>query len=86
MGEMDSHTFQALVALPHKPKHVELPPVTKTNQSCVVGGLAVGSTVSTSFQFSKVMGCWMAAAAFEAALSVAALMGDEIEEDTAAVA
>jgi hypothetical protein len=90
MQEKASHTFQALVVLPHKPKHVELPPVMKISQSCVVGGLAVGSTVSTSLQFSKVMGCWMAAAAFEAALSVAALMGDEgtagIEEDTAAVA
>jgi hypothetical protein len=83
-------TFQALVALPHKPKHVELPPVMKINQSCVVGGLAVGSTVKTAFQFSKVMGCWMAAAAFDAALLVAALIGDEgtagIDEDTAAVA
>jgi hypothetical protein len=72
------------------PKHVELPPVMKINQSCVVGGLAVGSTVRTSLQFSKVMGCWIAAAALEAAFSVAALMGEEgtagIDEDTAAVA
>jgi hypothetical protein len=62
----------------------------KISQSCVVGGLAVGSTVKTSFQFSNVMGCWIAAAAFEAAFSVAALMGAEgtagIAEDTAAVA
>lgn len=84
------HTFHAFVALPHIPKHVELPPVTKISQSWVVGGLAVGSTVRTSLQFSKVMGCWMAAAAFEAALLVAALIGAEgtagIDEDTAAVA
>jgi hypothetical protein len=87
---MVPHTFQALVALPHRPKHVELPPVMKINQSCVVGGLAVGSTVSTSLQFSKVIGCWIAAAAAEAALSVAALMGLEgaagIAEEMEAVA
>jgi hypothetical protein len=79
-----------MVALPHRPKHVELPPVMKISQSCVVGGLAVGSTVRTSFQFSRVRGCWMAAAADEAAFSAAALMGDEgtagIDDDTAAVA
>jgi hypothetical protein len=83
-----------VVALPHRPKHVELPPVTKISQSCVVGGLAVGSTVRTSLQFSRVMGCWMAAAAAEAAFFAAAfaaaLMGDEgtagIDDDTAAVA
>jgi hypothetical protein len=89
-GGRHAPTFQALVALPHSPKHVLLPPVMKTNQSCVVGGLAVGSTVSTSFQFSRVMVCWTAAAALAAALSVAALMGAEgtagMEEDTAAVA
>jgi hypothetical protein len=55
-----------------------------------VGGLAVGSTVRTSFQFSRVRVCWTAAAALAATLSVAALMGAEgtagMEEDTAAVA
>jgi hypothetical protein len=90
MEAMAAPTFHALVALPHKPKHVELPPVIKTSQSCVVGGLAVGSTVSTSFQFSSVMVCCTAAAVFAATLSVAALMGAEgtagMEEDTAAVA
>jgi hypothetical protein len=88
--EIAAHTFQALVALPHMPKHVELPPVMKMSQSCVVGGLAVGSTVSTSLQFSRVIGCWMAAAAVDAAFSAAALMGFEgaagIDDDTAAVA
>ena len=50
----------------------------------------MGSTVSTSLQFSVVSGYCMASAAFAAALSVAALMGFDgaagIEEDTAAVA
>lgn len=56
----------------------------------MVGGLAVGSTVRISLQFSNVRVCWMAPAALAAALSVAALMGLEgaagIEDDTAAVA
>lgn len=83
-------TFHARVALPQSPKHVELPPVVKINQSCVVGGLAVGSTVKTSFQFSRVMGCWIADAALAAALFFAASTGDDgtegSAEDTAAVA
>jgi hypothetical protein len=79
-----------LVAFPHRPKHVVLPPVAKISQSCVVGGLAVGSTVKTSFQFSSVSGYWIAAAAFAAALFVAESTGADgiegIDEDTAAVA
>jgi hypothetical protein len=61
--------------LPHKPKHVELPPVTWISQSCVTGGLAVGSTVRTSFQFSRVITCWIASAAFAAAFSAATVTG-----------
>lgn len=83
-------TFHALVALPQRPKHVELPPVAKMSQSCVVGGLAVGSTVNTSFQLSSVMGYWIAAAALDAAFTVASSMGAVgtagMAEDTAAVA
>jgi hypothetical protein len=79
-----------LVAFPHRPKHVELPPVANISQSCVVGGLAVGSTVRTSFQFSSVSGYWIAAAAFAAALFAAESTGADgmegIDEDTAAVA
>lgn len=62
----------------------------KINQSCVVGGLAVGSTVNTSFQFFNVSGCWRKEAALAAALFFAASTGDDgtagMAEDTAAVA
>lgn len=82
-------TFQALVALPQRPKHVLLPPVVKTSQSWVVGGLAVGSTVKTSFQFSRVNGCWttsttLAAASLAAASTGADGIEAEMVEDTAA--
>jgi hypothetical protein len=43
----------------------------KTSQSCVVGVLAVGSTVRVSFQFSSVSSCWT----LEATLAVAASSG-----------
>jgi hypothetical protein len=87
----DVHTFQAWVAFPQRPKHVLLPPVVKTSQSWVVGGLAVGSTVKTSFQFSNVSGYWMtsttlAAASLAAVSSGADGIEAEIVEDTAAVA
>lgn len=87
---LPKHTFHALVAFAQRPKHVLLPPVTKMSQSWVVGALTVGSTVNTCFQFSRLMGCWMAEAAFAAALPAAALMGADgaagMAEDTAAVA
>ena len=83
-------TFHALVALPQKPKHVELPPVTKISQSCVEGALMVGSRVKTSFQFSKVIGYWIASAALEAAFAAAASTRADgtagMAEDTAALA
>jgi len=60
------------------------------SQSCVVGGLAVASTVRVSFQFSRVIGYWMAAAALEATLLVAVSTGADgmegMDADTAAVA
>ena len=83
-------TFHALVTFPQRPKHVLLPPVVNTSQSCVVGGLAVASTVMTSFQFSRVIGCWIASATLAATLLVAVSTGadgmDEMDADTAAVA
>ena len=83
-------TFHAVVTFPHKPKHVLLPPVVKTSQSCVVLGLAVASTVMTSFQFSSVIGYWITSATLAATLLVAVSTGadgiDEMEADTAAVA
>jgi hypothetical protein len=88
--ELAIRTFHALVAFPHRPKQVLLPPVVKMSQSCVVGGLAVASTVRVSFQFSRVIGYWIAAAALEATLLVAVSTGADgmegMDADTAAVA
>lgn len=85
-----TRTFHALVAFPHRPKQVVLPPVVKISQSWVVGGLAVGSTVRTSFQFSRVIGYWIAAAVLDAALLVAVSTGADgmegMDAETAAVA
>ena len=57
-----------------------------TSQSCVVGALAVGSMVKTSFQLSRVNSCWIWSAIFAEAAFTGAEGAAGTADEMAAVA